>query len=100
MTDLEDFAPGIYHEVEEILKEIFHRVPWGQEIALSSGRKGVIKKFTEPKIKRHGENEGRWYFSFDVIFEHGAPDHIEFTIYHTGGGFGGALAEAIAVPEK
>lgn len=80
---LDDQLPGIYGEVGEIVREVFHRMPFGQEFTLSNGRKGRIKKFVEPRQREEG---GRWEFGFDVVFDEGSPDHIEFFVKHTGGG--------------
>src|ERR1700688_3185416 len=78
---LNDQMPGIYGEVGEIIREVFARMPYGQEFTLSNGRVGRIKKFIEPR-----QNDGQWEFAFDVAFDVGSPDHIEFFVKHTGGG--------------
>jgi len=78
---LNEHIPGIYAEVGEIIREVFVRMPYGQELTLSNGRVGRIKKFIEPR-----QNEGKWEFAFDVTFDVGSPDHIEFFVKHTGGG--------------
>lgn len=89
----EDFLPGLYGEVPEILWEIFHRMPFGQTFTLSNGRVGLLKKFVEP---RRRDETGMWEFGFDIVFEKGSPDHLEFFVKHTGGG--GFLCEPVAVP--
>jgi hypothetical protein len=73
--------PGIYAEVGEVITDVFARMPFGQEFTLSNGRKGRIKKFVEPR-----QRDGRWEFGFDVVFDEGSPDHLEFFVKHTGGG--------------
>ena len=64
---LNDQMPGIYGEVGEIIREVFARMPYGQEFTLSNGRVGRIKKFIEPR-----QNDGQWEFAFDVAFDVGA----------------------------
>lgn len=80
---LDEHLPGIYGELPEIIREIWSRLPFGQEFTLSNGRRGRFKKFVEPRI--HSET-GRWECGFDVVFDEGSPDHLEFFIKHTGGG--------------
>lgn len=76
------FTERLYGEVPEIMQFLWAITPWGQEIALSNGRRGRLKRFVEPR-----ERDGRWEYGFDVIFEDGAsPDHLEFFVKHTGGG--------------
>ncbi len=57
----------------EALRDIFHRIPFGEEITFSDGRKGVIRKFYEPKIADDGaikagidikDVEGNWHLEF------------------------------------
>jgi hypothetical protein len=80
---LNEHIPRIYSEVPEVTREIFARFPFGREFTLSNGRKGRIKTFFDPQ-----EDEGRWKFGFDVVFDEGSPDHLEFLVIHTGvGGF-------------
>ena len=78
---VETLAPGIYAEVEEVMREIYARLPYGEEITLSNGRVFQLKKFSAVK-----EHEGRYRFGFDAVFEQGSPDHLEFYTRHTGGG--------------
>ena len=78
---IEEHLPGIYGELPEIMREIFPRLPFGTEFVLSNGRKGRFKKFVEPR-----ERDGRWECGFDIVFDEGSPDHLEFFIKHTGGG--------------
>lgn len=89
-TDIDPiaFTEGLYGEVPEIVRQLWHMLPLGQEITLSNGRVGKLKPFVEPR-----ERDGRWEFGFDVVFEKGSPDHLEFFLKHTGGG--GMICEAI-----
>ena len=89
-TDIDpvEFTNGLYGEVGEILQEIFHRMPFGQEVTLSNGRVGRIKKFIEPRMR-----DDQWEFGFDIVFDVGSPDHLEFFVKHTGGG--GMVGEPI-----
>jgi hypothetical protein len=93
-----DMLPGIYGEVGEIIAEICARMPYGQEIHLSNGRVGRFKKFAPPSID---EETGRWKFGFDIVFDKGSPDHLEFYVKHTGGGgFVGVATTPIAPATK
>lgn len=80
---LNELMPGIYAEVGEVMAEVFARMPFGQEFVLSNGRRGRIKKFIEPY---RDPDTGQWKFAFDVVFDEGSPDHLEFFVNHTGGG--------------
>lgn len=80
--DPTEFVQGLYGEVPEIMHELWSRMPLGQEITLSNGRVCKIVKFIEPRLR---EGQG-WEFGFDVRFEVGSPDHLEFMVKHTGGG--------------
>lgn len=81
---LEDFAAGVYAEVPEVIQELLARIPYGEKITLSNGRTMTFEKLSgKAKI---GE-DGNWRFMLDARFEKGpGPDHIEFTVTHTGGG--------------
>ena len=78
---VEQFIPGIYRDVPEAIQEIFHRMPFGQKCVIG-GRAAEIK----PLSKEPSEVDGQWRFIFDVVFDRGSPDHLEFTVTHTGGG--------------
>jgi hypothetical protein len=78
---LNEQMPGIYAEVPEVIREVFARMPYDQGFTLSNGRVGRFKKFVEPRQK-----DGRWEFGFDIVFDEGSPDHLEFFVQHTGGG--------------
>lgn len=62
----------------EAVQDLFHRLPWGMEIALSNGKKCVLKKFTEPRLN---EETGRPEFGFDLK---GDDWHLEFYVRQTG----------------
>jgi len=79
--DLEDFMAGVYKDVPEAIKEIFHRMPFGQEVVIG-GRKGNLVSVSNQPT----DTETGWNFVFDIRFDNGAPDHLEFTVRHTGGG--------------
>lgn len=81
MSDIEDLLPGMYADVPEVLRELFHRLPFGEEITLANGRKGRFVKLSEPRIMRE-----QWVFGVDFRFDSGSPDHLEFYLKHTGGG--------------
>lgn len=88
-TDVvQDFIPGAWSEVEEVMREVFARLPYGEPITLSNGREFHLKKFIEPRQ----DQSGRWMFAFDATFPEAGPgaiDHLEFSVRHSGGG--GAL---------
>lgn len=78
---LDEHLPGLYGEMPEVIREIWARLPFGTEFTLSNGRKGRFKKFVEPRIR-----DGMWECGFDIVFDEGSPDHLEFFVKHTGGG--------------
>lgn len=84
MSDLEDHMPGAYKDVHEAIQEIFHRMPFEQDVVVG-GRKAKIVKLDKEPLNGHEEHD-RWYFMFDIRFYTGSPDHLEFTVQHTGGG--------------
>ena len=83
-TDIDptEFVQSLYGEVPEIMQHLWSMMPLGKEIHLSNGRVGKVVKFVEPRLR---EGQG-WEFGFDVRFETGSPDHLEFMVKHTGGG--------------
>ncbi len=87
-----DILDRLWGEVPEVIRHLWSMMPIGQEIRLSNGRVGKVVKFIEPRLR---EGEG-WEFGFDVRFDVGSPDHLEFMVKHTGGG--GTLGEPIAEP--
>jgi hypothetical protein len=95
MPDIDDATEALtrmWGDVPEVMKELWHRLPFDQPIILASGRTGHFKKFVEPKIRdeSHPNNGGCWCFGVDFVFDGGgSPDHFEFYLFHTGGG--GAL---------
>lgn len=64
----------------EVTQDIFHRLPWGQEIALSNGTRGTLTKWYEPKVNAE---TGQTEFGIDVI---GEGWHLEFVCKQTGWG--------------
>ncbi len=78
------FLEGLYGEVPEIMQHLWSLMPIGKEIHLSNGRVGKVVKYIEPRLR---EGQG-WEFGFDVRFDVGSPDHLEFMVRHTGGGGG------------
>ena len=91
--DLQDMVPGIYSDVPEVLRELFHRLPFDKPITLANGRTGRFVKLAEPR-----ERDGRWEFALDFRFDSGSPDHLEFYLKHTGGG--GFVAPGNAPPPQ
>lgn len=69
----------------EALSDIFHRIPFGEEVLFSDGRKGTIKPFIEPTISmdRDDHLKGIPRASIDIEFEDG---HLEFVLYQSGWG--------------
>jgi len=78
---------GAFAEVPELMQEIMHRVSLLGPITLSNGR---VCTFTPVSGKLHDptarEDTPHHWFMFDARFETGGPDHLEFTLTHTGGG--------------
>lgn len=70
----------------EALMDIFHRIPFGEEITFANGKKGKIEVFTKPKIntERNDHLGNTPYAGIDVTFDDG---HLEFIMYYSG--FGG-----------
>ena len=79
MKTIDDNFKHLYRELPEVMQKLWELMPIGEKIILSTGREGVIKKFYAPD----GEDNS---FGFDVVFEKGSPDHLEFVLKHTGGG--------------
>ena len=71
----------------EVMCDVFHRMPFGQQIALSNGKTATIRPFVEPTTAddRTDERKGVPQFGFDVVFDDGSG-HIEFMAYKTGWG--------------
>jgi hypothetical protein len=95
MTDIDnamDVLGRMWGDVPEVMRELWHRLPFDQPIVLANGRTGHFHKFVAPKIrdKSHEHYGGSWCFGVDFVFDDsGSPDHFEFYLHHTGGG--GAL---------
>ena len=69
---------------EEAIKDLFHRIPFGEKIHLSNGLIGEIKVFFEPKYKAKDEFNMRWEAGIDIKFNDGS--HLEFILANTGWG--------------
>jgi len=72
------YEPRSNDNVLEIMHEICARLPWGQEITLSNGKKFFLKKFTEPR-----EKDGVFEFGFDAKFSDDSG-HVEFNVTKSG----------------
>lgn len=75
----------------EVMQDVWHRMPFGQEIALSNGETATIKPFFEPRPGDPDATEAdraNASFGFDVIGPQGAW-HLEFVAYRSG--WGGAV---------
>ena len=95
---VQSFIPGAWSEVEDVMREVFARLPYGESIKLSNGREFHLKKFIEPRIG----SEGRWMFGFDAVFPDAQPgtmDHFEFVVRHSGGGGSVGAAGGKGIPE-
>lgn len=74
----------------EVMRDVWHRMPFGQEIALSNGETATIRPFVEPR-EGNPEREddlSRPNFGFDVVGP-GGSWHLEF--WTSRGGWGGAV---------
>ena len=93
---LEEGASRMGRLYEEAIRDLFARMPWGQEFALANGAKVRIAKCgPEPKcVEREDHLNDRWYFMFDVESVDG-NFHVEFICYQSGwGATPGALAQS------
>ena len=99
MTEIfEDAQMRVEAIALEALRDIFHRIPFGEEITFSDGRKGIISKFYEPKIT----NDGAIKAGIDIKDVEGNW-HLEFILQKTGWGCApGALGAApdMPIPEE
>jgi len=100
MTDIEtalkEYAARTEAMALEALKEIYHRIPFGEEIHLANGQVAVIEKFVRPKIDEQGEIRA----GIDVTAKDGSW-HLEFTLKKTGWGAAlGALGGSPIDPPK
>lgn len=86
LEDATDKLDHMWGDVPEVIREMFHRFPFGETITLSNGRTGRFAKFFEPKVKEDGATGTGWTFGIDFRFDKGSPDHFEFITKHTGGG--------------
>lgn len=67
----------------EALQDIFHRIPFGEEIKFSDGRVGVIRPFFQPRIDmERNDHLGKVPCAgVDIVFDDG---HLEFIIFQGG----------------
>jgi hypothetical protein len=72
----------------EVMREVFARLPYGQEFRLSDGSVARLEKLAEPELCRteHSENYERPCFGVDVVIEGGTLDHVEIFAFQTGWG--------------
>ena len=72
----------------EVMREVFARLPYGQEFRLSDGSVARLEKLFEPELceNQHSENYERPCFGVDVVIEGGMLDHVEICAYQTGWG--------------
>lgn len=75
--------------VMEVLREVYARLPYGQEFELSDGSKAYLKKFYEPRNLEDRRPE----FGLDVQIIGGKLDHIELHVEQSG--WGRALVEPV-----
>ena len=83
----------------EVMREVFARLPYGQEFRLSDGSVARLEKLAEPELCRneHSENYERSCFGVDVVMTGGTLDHGEISAFQTGWGM--AINPAAANPE-
>ena len=98
--------------VMEAMLEVFNRMPFNQPVEMANGRTAILAPvgvvYEADTELAQGCDELRPHrFTFDLRFTDGkSPDHIEFTVEHTGwGGFTGTasdadLAEAATVAKR
>jgi hypothetical protein len=72
----------------EVMREVFARLPYGQEFKLSDGSVARLERLFEPELCRneHSENYERPCFGVDVVIEGGTLDHVEISAFQTGWG--------------
>src|SRR6516165_2057087 len=72
----------------EVMREVFARLPYGQEFKLSDGSVARLEKLFEPELCRneHSENYERPCFGVDVVIDGGTLDHVEISAFQTGWG--------------
>jgi hypothetical protein len=68
-----------YSIAMEALNNLFHRIPFGEEIQFSDGRTGTIKPFFEPKWKEDGTPVA----GIDIQL---SDSHLEFELSLSGWG--------------
>ena len=74
----------------EALQHVFARMPWGETITFSDGRKGQIHPFVEPRWTRSKKTTDLVEGGFDVKFLDGG--HLEFFVHQSG--WGGSMRAA------
>jgi hypothetical protein len=72
----------------EVMREVFARLPYGQEFRLSDGSVARLEKLFDPELcaNQHSENYERPWFGVDVVIEGGMLDHVEICAFQTGWG--------------
>ena len=68
-----------YSIAMEALNDLFHRLPFGEEIQFSDGRKGTVTPFFEPKWKEDGTPVA----GIDIQL---SDSHLEFELILSGWG--------------
>src|SRR5262245_41001616 len=86
----------------EVMREMFARLPYGQEFRLPDGSVARLEKLAEPELCRneHSENYDRPCFGVDVVIEGGTLDHVEIYAFQTGWGMAIKPAELQVQPGK
>lgn len=79
-VDFDGIKAKVTSVAMEAAQDVFHRMPWDQEIVMSDGRRGKILKFVEPRLN---EETGKPEFGFDIA---GDGWHLEFFVRQTGWG--------------
>lgn len=83
---IEEGAARASRVYEEAIRDVFARMPWGQNFTLANAAKVKISKGGDPKrVERSDHLNDRWYFVFDVEAEDGGF-HVEFICYQSGWG--------------
>ncbi len=72
----------------EVMKEVFARLPYGQQFTLSDGSVARLEKLSEPELcpNENSDYFQRPQFGVDVVIEGGTLDHIEISAFQTGSG--------------
>lgn len=91
-VDVDDVKARMEQHAMEALRDLFHRLPFGEKIILSNGKEAEIKVFMKPKPGREPNDEGfsdhlsnRPHCGIDVTYTDGSG-HLEFILYQSGWG--------------